>query len=615
VEANAMSTLTLRARRYLGDAVRGFEHAPLEVALVLYVAVTWSYAIEQTAGDAMPNWLEMTVDALLVLAFAWTGTMLQALGVWSGRTRWIVTAVGALVVSAFARMDFVTLAEGWRAAGLVTAAVLWLVALPAFSDRAAPVERMRQVDGRILLRLVAAGLYGAALFAGLALALAAIDTLFELNLEGQIYGHVFGWIFIVLVPLVVFGGLADYVRPDGGPNAVGRAVQRLLAWLVPPLLALYFLILYAYLVRIAITAEVPKNLVSPLVLAACVLTALALLFFDPHPRTTWFDRALRLSPPLLLPLAPLGAWALFVRIEQYGWTEFRAIRLVVLAAFTALAAVATVQLWRRRPFALHVMPVTLAVVALLSVLGPWSVFPLSRHSQQRRLAAALARVEQIPFDTAAPPPAVAPAPRPTPIVLGPGELPPEASTGPKRTVPAELFDQVQTDARYLLTHFGPAALPASLARFVSADQTSRIDFAGRLGLRRAPGTGEQAETAYRRLAADVPVPVRGGLLYRIDYRLVEESTPNRPVQVSADSLLLRIRLPAGVMTADLAPLLETPSGGEGELPPTASVLPVRDAAGQDRGELVVLELSVGPQDGRRVLRRVLGTLMLPDTTS
>lgn len=608
-----MSGLAARARRYLGDAARGIERAPVEVALALYIAVTYSYAIE-AGEEAMAVWLESTVTALLVLAFAWTGTLLHALGAWRARTRWAVTLAGAVLVGGYAALvlDFTKNAEAWRAAGLLAAAVLWLIALPAFAARAAPVARLRLVDARILLRLIAVVLYGLALFAGLALALAAIDTLFELQLEGQIYGHVFGWIHFVLVPWVVFGGLEDYVRPAAGPSAVGSAVQRLALYLVPPLLTLYFLILYAYMVRIALTGEVPKNLVSPMVLAACALTTLALLLFDPQPGAGALARALRLAPALLLPLVPLGAWALLLRLGQYGWTEFRALRLVLLAAFTGLALGATVQLVRRRPFALHVAPVALAVILLLAVLGPWSVLPLSRRSQQQRLEIALAQVERIPLDTTT-------AARGR-IELAPGAArallrgaQPVVPAGPVRTVPAALYDQVQADARYLHAHFGAAALPSALVRFAGRDERW-VDFAGSLGLLRAPDASPEGNRAvYRRLPKELPVRVRGGTLYRVEYQWQDPRQPAPPAAVSADSLRLILRLPAALLTADLAPLLASPAGTRGELPAEASVVPVRDAGGAAVGELVVLEVSVGGEPGRRGLRHVLGTLLLPDS--
>jgi hypothetical protein len=75
-------------------------------------------------------------------------------------------------------------------------------------------------------------LYAQALFAGLALALVAVDKLFELNLKNTIYAHVFGWLMIGLVPWVVVGGLSDYVAPLERQSEVARVVYRLALYLI-----------------------------------------------------------------------------------------------------------------------------------------------------------------------------------------------------------------------------------------------------------------------------------------------------------------------------------------------------------------------------------------------
>jgi 4-amino-4-deoxy-L-arabinose transferase-like glycosyltransferase len=161
------------------------------------------------------------------------------------------------------------------------------------------------------------------------------------------------------------------------------------AFLVPPLLVIYGAILYAYVIRIGITGEVPKNLVSPMVLAAGGLAALALLLFDPRPERGPADRALRWAPPLFLPLSVLGAAAILMRVDQYGWTEFRLLRLLLLLVMAGLAAAASLLLVRRRRFPLHVMLLVLAAALVLTASGPWGAVAVARRSQQARLDTAL----------------------------------------------------------------------------------------------------------------------------------------------------------------------------------------------------------------------------------
>lgn len=475
--------LRTRATRYLGDAARGIQQAPIEVITALSIAMTFSWALEME-GQLHQSWAEFAVACVLLLAIAWTGTLLQAMGAWGGLRRWLLTLGGAVAAAIYAHTlaDFQYQAEVWRAVLLIGAAVLWLIALPAFGGaRDGRTERMRRVDGRVLLRVIGALLYGAALFAGLALALGAIDVLFELELNENIYAHVWGWIFFALVPWIVIGGLPDYVRPADGSSQVAGVAHRIALYLVPPLLALYGLILYAYVVRILVTGEVPKNLVSPMVLAAGGLAALALLLFDPKPGRGGLARLLRLAPPLFLPLVPLGAWALVMRVNQYGWTEFRAVRIIVLGALAVLAVAATFQLVRRRPFALHVAPVGLAAVFLLAGIGPWSALAISRDSQQDRLESALTRVDIPPGDTAYAP-------------VRPDEQEAE------RVVPAATYEQIRSSARYLASHFGPDALPPVLRGLGGHDDARWLDYASELALR--PDSPLEGEAATRR--PDVP---------------------------------------------------------------------------------------------------------------
>lgn len=594
-------SLRARAGRYLRDAARGIRRAPAEVLATLCAAAAFSWAVE--LGDAaFQDWAELAVACVLLVAVAWTGTLLEAMGRWDAARRWAFTVAGGLVVAiyAVAVADFTRASEAWRAALLVGAAILWLLALPALGGPAAGrVDRMRRVDGRILLRVIGALLYGAALFAGLALALRAVDVLFEMGLDGEIYGHVFGWIFFALVPWIVLGGLPDYVRPAEEPSAIAGVAQRIAAYLVPPLLALYYVILYAYVVRILVTGELPKNLVSPLVLAAGGLALLGLMLFDPQPGGRGFARWLRIAPPLFLPLAVLGAWALILRVDQYGLTEFRAVRLGALAALVVLAVAATAQLARRRSFALHHALLTLAAAMLLGAVGPWSALAMSRRSQQARLESALTDVGIAPADTAA-------------------VLPPPDTTA--REVPAADYEQIRGSAQYLARHFGPEALPPVLRPAAAGADARWLDYAAQLGLR--PDAPTEDGLMGGSLPFDTPVALPAGTAYRVAWSAPPRSparppAPGRPaggrnvaaLSMAADSTRLALRVGGTVLYADLAPLVGSlePRARrpmrEPELPLEHATVELTDAAGSSRGRLVVWNLwlesdSAGVRIGR-----------------
>jgi hypothetical protein len=590
------STLTGRGRRYVADAARAWERAPVEVSTALLLAAAWSYSVE-AGGEVMRDWLELAVAGLLVMAAAWTGTLLHALDAISHRTRWIITLAGTAAVALYwlLVLDFRLATEGWRAAMLLAAAVLWVAALPWLPRRS--VDEMRAVSGRFLLRVIGGALYCAALFAGLALAVGAVNTLFELNLDSEIYAHVFGWIAFALGPWIVFGGVREYATP--ADSAVAPVVHRMAAFLVPPLVAIYFLILYAYMVRIGVTGEVPKNLVSPMVFAAGVLVGLALLLFDPRERSTIADWLLRVAVPLFVPLSILGAWTILMRVGQYGWTEFRLLRLLLVLAFGVLAVAGTVQLMRRRRLSLHVVLLGLAGLLLTSAMGPWSVHAVSRRSQEARLATSLRAAG-----------------------IEPGETPPSQAPATDRIIDADAYDQILNTGHYLSRHHGAAALPPVLRDAPPPHgvtlRREEGDVHGALrglGLRPAPREVTEPEMRYGRMAHTGAVDVAGVRVRRVYAAPYRGETGSGDITAVQDGDVLRMRVEGANLTVRLDELAALLRGGRdpraGELSPEEARLVVRGADGGEVGALMVLEVNIETTAEGLRLHRLDGVLLLP----
>lgn len=590
------STLTGRGRRYISDAARAWERAPVEVSTALVIAGAWSWSVE-AGGETMRSWMELAVAGLLVMAVAWTGTLLAALGAITERTRWTITLAGTGVAALYwlFLLDLRLATEGWRAAMLLAAAVLWVAALPWLPRRS--VDEMRAVSGRFLLRVIGGALYCAALFAGLALAVGAVNTLFELNLDSEIYAHVFGWITFALGPWIVFGGVREYATP--ADSAVAPVVHRMAAFLVPPLVAIYFLILYAYMVRIGVTGEVPKNLVSPMVFAAGVLVGLALLLFDPREKSTIADWLLRVAVPLFVPLSVLGAWTILMRVGQYGWTEFRLLRLVLVLAFGVLAVAGSVQLMRRRRLSLHLVLLGLAGLLLASAVGPWSVHAVSRRSQEARLAVSLraAGIER-------------------------GETPPSQAPATDRIIDADAYDQILNTGYYLSRHHGAAALPPVLRDAPPphgvALRREEGDVHGALrglGLRPAPHAVTEPAMRYGRMAHTGAVEVAGVRVRRVYAAPYRGEIGSGDITAVQDGDVLRMRVEGANLTVRLDELAALLRGGRdpraGELSPEEAQLVVRGEDGAEVGGLMVLEVNIETTaDGLR-LHRLDGILLLP----
>lgn len=569
------SIVIARAGRYLADARGAASRAPVESACALFLAATFSWAIE--TRTAQPAWFEVAVVSLLVALAAWGATLLHALGAWSARRRWTVTLGTALAAAVYGTfvLDLDRGAEGWRALMLLGAFASLVFAAPgAAAATGGRTELMRTVNARVALRGAGAAIYGATLFAGLALALAAVDNLFELRLDGAIYGHVFAWIFLALVPGVVIGGLPAYVDRAHGEDRVSAVVHRMSAFLVPPLLAVYLAILLAYVGRIAVTGEMPKNLLSPMVIAAGSLAILSLLLFSPTPGARSALRWLRASPVVMLPLAALGIWSIGIRLEQYGWTEFRALRVLVLALMMALAACAALDLLRRRRFPLVAAPLALAVILAAAAAGPWSVQDISRRSQQERLAAALRDAGVDPA-----------VPRPRDVAIA--------------EIDASLYDEIDAGARYLRRNFGAAALPPALA---AGGGDAFASYAELVGLRRAPGGDAGIGFASASLAEGSAVPdADGDSYYRVRVGPPGRGPGGGAMAIAAqDGLRLHVQLPGTRLQADLAGLeraLRGRSARGGTFGAGEALLALTDELGYRAGSLLLLDVSATWDDG------------------
>ena len=564
-------------RSYLTDAARAFKRAPVEVALALMSAIAFSYAVENSS--AVQTALHLAVATGVAACAAWSATLMHGMDGITPRTRWIITLAGGAFAAAYLLLtdDLHYGGEVWRAFMLVGAALLFTFSTPALPPLdAEPNLRLRRVNARVLLRAAGIILYGLALFGGLALALAAIDNLFELELDGEIYGHVWIWIMLVLVPWVIVGGIDEYVRPLDEQSDVARVVHRLVTYLVPLLVAIYFLILYVYVVRIAVTGELPRNLVSPMVIAAGLLSLLSLILFAPDAETHSAGRWLRYTPLAYLPLVPLGFWALITRFQDYGWTEFRMLRMVALLAVFTLAVVMAARVVRKRSFPLRVIPLVLGFALLLPAVGPWSALAVSRRDQQSRLTAALreAKVE----------PGVMPAPGDT----------------TSRQVSQKLYDRIVSGSSYLSSHFGMSAVRAAVPGYRSGAEYP--DLAGYFRLLPLY-TDTMPRTWFTNLGAATRTVLQDGVAYRV---MMPNNDPNTPrallygdtlhIMAGPDSLKVDVR-PAIAMMPGFRE--RGPRPRREQVPASVDALAVLGRDGTRRGDLIILTMTLTDEKGVR----------------
>jgi len=263
---------------------------------------------------------------------------------------------------------------------LLVASVLFLTTLRQGADTPG-FWRYNEV---LFLRILTAGLYSGVLYVGCALALLAIENLFDVKLDHNWYGYLFvvlatifnTWFFLAGIP-------SDFAEPDQ-EAPYPKALKLFTQFVLLPLVVLYLGILYAYLGRILALWELPKGWVSTLVLALAVAGIFALLLIHPirdAAENTWIRTFARWFYRALFPLLMLLAVAISRRISEYGITEERYF-VLVLAAW--LAVMATYFLIRQGRGIVWI-PVSLAGLAFLAAGGPWGAVAVAERSQVGQL--------------------------------------------------------------------------------------------------------------------------------------------------------------------------------------------------------------------------------------
>lgn len=226
------------------------------------------------------------------------------------------------------------------------------------------------------------GFFSGVLYLGLLLALTAVDALFEVRIDGDVYFQVFLFCLGIMNTWIYLSDFPLHIHEQTKIN-FKKGLEVFVTYILIPLIILYLLILYAYTFKIVVQWELPQGWVSYLVTALAFLGCAVQVIINPvqnrsdswtinkfHP---WFYR-------LLLPLIGLLFVAIFRRISDYGITENR--YFVVAVAFWILGTVLFLLFNKKRK--LIVLPLSLFMLTLLSSFGFWGAASISQRSQLRQ---------------------------------------------------------------------------------------------------------------------------------------------------------------------------------------------------------------------------------------
>lgn len=297
----------------------------------------------------------------------------------------------------------------------------------------------------LFLRFFFSSVNAALLYAGLALAIVSIDKLFNLKIDDEIYLQLWFACAFTAQPLLFLGGIPQIATLDEY-SKFPKPLRFSLRFIALPLVALYLLILYAYVGKMALQWSWPDGWVAMPIFILAVVGLLTFVLSLPLSKTeTWATLYHKWLFRALIPLSAVLFLALQVRLGEYGMTINRYLGLALAVWLFGLSLAHII-----RP-RLHVgwVPCTLLAISLFSIYaGPVGAFAWSQRSQTERITSLAQQVG----------------------ALKDGQLVPASGSPDSETVKS-----FRSCLRYIFENFGPNALEAELRGFHQANPQADLE--------------------------------------------------------------------------------------------------------------------------------------------
>ena len=241
----------------------------------------------------------------------------------------------------------------------------------------------------LFINFITGAVYMSVIILGLFIALMALITLFNLDVDGKVYGYI-----VALTAGVFHTGYFLSVFPSRYKFKISTTSYHLgyinlVKYILISLVVLYLIILYAFGLKIMVNWELPKGFVALLVLGFSIAGILSYLLNYMLPEiegSGWVKLYKKWFFYALLPVTALLFVGLFKRIGDYGYTEERYFILItgIFLVFVCLYFIMS------KKDDIRVIPIAMTMACLITGLGgPIGAFSVSKKSQLKRLATLL----------------------------------------------------------------------------------------------------------------------------------------------------------------------------------------------------------------------------------
>jgi hypothetical protein len=247
-----------------------------------------------------------------------------------------------------------------------------------------------QYNKAFYFRLFIAGIFSAVLFAGLAIALAALNNLFGVTIPSKRYMELWVLVAGLFAPWFFLAGLPEDLDSLDQIEDYPKGLKIFAQYILFTLVIVYLVILYAYLLKILFQWNWPKGWVSSLILGFSATAMLSLLLMHPvrnRSGNAWIRAAGKWLYIVLIPLVVVLFLAVTERIGEYGITESRYAGIALGIWLSAQV----LYFWFSRSKSIKFTVGSLCLLAFLISFGPWGMLRTSERSQVERLQKVLVK--------------------------------------------------------------------------------------------------------------------------------------------------------------------------------------------------------------------------------
>lgn len=342
----------------------------VEIGDIKYTAGSWCVRILLTANIGLLSSLSATLFA-------------ESADIKGSKLYFLKTVVAILTASLVFMLDPLLQNADFIRFFLLSIAAHFMVSFAAFT-KTGWIQGFWQFNKTIFLRFLASMLYSTVLYLGLAAAIGAMNFLFNFKFESDTF--LILWICIAGLFNTIFflAGVPQELQLLDQDHSYPKGLKIFTQYVLIPLASVYVVILLAYEIKIALEWNLPKGLVSKLILGYAVFGILSLLLVFPireKEENKWIKTYARSFYFLMLPLLILLFLAVGARITSYGITESR-YYLILLAVWLLFITIYFLLSKRQN---IKLVPISLSILALLSIYGPQSAFSISSYSQSQVL--------------------------------------------------------------------------------------------------------------------------------------------------------------------------------------------------------------------------------------